>query len=91
MLRVKNEQKFIADDTKLGVAGNVVEADESRFKRHGNVGRVLRAGWFFGVCERMSGEQRREMTPLQIQEYTWNHTVILSVPDRTAATLNPLF
>jgi hypothetical protein len=33
---------------------NVVEADESRFKRHANVGRLLRAGWFFGLAKRLT-------------------------------------
>jgi hypothetical protein len=40
----------------LGIAGNIVESDESRFKRHAHVGRLLRAGWFWGACERLTAE-----------------------------------
>jgi hypothetical protein len=42
--------------------GNVVEAEESRFKRHANVGRLLRAGWFFGLTERLTELQRQNLT-----------------------------
>ncbi len=91
MLRVKNAQIFVENNEKLGQGGNIIEADESRFKRHANVGRILRAGWFLGVYERVSAEQRRALTANQLQEYTQSHTVIVSVPDRIAATLNPLF
>jgi hypothetical protein len=45
---------FAAPEHRLGVLGNIVEADESRFKRHGNVGRQMKAGWFFGLTERLS-------------------------------------
>jgi hypothetical protein len=43
-------QKFEHAARRLGHEGNVVEVDESRFKRHGNVGRLLQAGWFWGAC-----------------------------------------
>ncbi len=82
---------FAAPEHRLGVLGNIVEADESRFKRHGNVGRQMKAGWFFGLTERLSQRQKAEMTELQQQDYIWSHTIMLSVADRTAATLLPPF
>jgi hypothetical protein len=39
-----------------------VEADESRFKRHGNAGRLLSAGWFLGACERLTEQQNNIFT-----------------------------
>jgi hypothetical protein len=56
---------FLTEDQRLNHWGNVVEADKSRFKRHANVGRILRAVWFFGVLETLTAEQRRIMTPEQ--------------------------
>ena len=54
LLRLRNERMFNVEGDRLGTAGNVVEIDESRFKRHANVGRMLRAGWFFGLTERLT-------------------------------------
>jgi hypothetical protein len=54
ILRARNQERFVGAGNLLGASGNVVEVDESRFKRHANVGRLLRAGWFFGLTERLT-------------------------------------
>ncbi len=56
ILERNNSSKFSTPISRLGHRGNVVESDESRFQRHGNVGRILRAGWYWGACERLTAE-----------------------------------
>ena len=58
----------------LGDGGEIIEIDEAKFKRKGNVGRLPKSGWVFGIAERGQGGLR----------------VMVSVPDRSAATLMPI-
>ena len=46
--------------------------DESRFKRHGNIGHRIQSGWIFGICERENG---------------WDRTYFVPVPNRNQDTL----
>ena len=59
---------------RLGETGSIVELDESKFKRKGNRGRSIRAGWVLGMVER--GEEGKK--------------ILISVPDRSSATLIPI-
>ena len=36
----------------LGNENTIVEIDESNFKRHGNVGRLISSSWILDICER---------------------------------------
>ena len=41
--------------------------DESKFKRHGNIGHAIQTPWVLGACERGRG---------------WERTIIVEVPNR---------
>jgi hypothetical protein len=49
---------FLEERDKLGHKDNIVKSDETRYKRHGNVGRILRSGWFWRATERLTAQQR---------------------------------
>jgi hypothetical protein len=51
---------------------------------------MLRAGWFFGACERLTAEQLAQMNKAQQQFYIWGHTVIVAVENRRAEILNAM-